>query len=507
MKSIRKSLLPLFIAVIVSTQMMFVDAKTPILEVSASNIYLQAGQENHIQIRFKNTGDSSIYNIEALLVSETPGLSVITDTQKVFNEISREKTKTYEPTLYVDQNLDLGAYTLTLTVIYRRFGTELDTVITVPVSVVVNKAYVPKVKYRGTQNEGVSTGSEQTVEYMFESNFDGTLHDLEFTLSSQVSSIFLLEGLNYYFTELQANDKIILKPTVSILEGTPLLPYTLTATLSYTDAEENRYHQTFAIPLNVDSSKGSEVTILTVKEMTILDNHVQPGDIFDVEFEFSCSGADAYELMATLGFDPLSPVSSVSPTSIYVGDISKEQTKTVRYSLLLDGATSAGQYPVYISVSYTDSRGLPGAVTETLTLLAEGLIDYELLDISTGDIYPGGEFEMEADLLLVGTESVEFVSIELVEDTIFKRTQGSEEYIGAVDPDSPIPFDLDFKVDELTELGTYSMELKVHYRDHLNREHEVELDLPITVAEIVAENGNKKKGGFFDWLYSLLGWN
>lgn len=73
MKSKRKSLLPLFIAVIVSTQIMFVDAKTPILEVSATNIYLQAGQENHIQIKFKNTGDSSIYNIEALLVSETPG--------------------------------------------------------------------------------------------------------------------------------------------------------------------------------------------------------------------------------------------------------------------------------------------------------------------------------------------------------------------------------------------------------------------------------------------------
>jgi hypothetical protein len=377
----------------------------------------------------------------------------------------------------------------------------------VPVSVVVNKAYVPKVKYSGTQDDGISTGSEQVVEYEFESNHDGILYDLEFTLSSQVPSIFLLEGIDFYFPELQENEKIVLNPTVSILEGTPLLSYTLATTLSYTDSEGNKYHQTFALPLNVDSSKGSEVTILTVKEMTILDSHVQPGDAFDVEFVFSCSGADAYELMSTLSFDPLSPVSSVSPTSVYVGDVVKQEKASVRYSLLLDGATSAGQYPIYITVSYTDSRGLPGAVTETLTLLAEGLIDYELLDISTGDIYPGGDFEMEADLLLVGTESVEFVSIELVEDTVFKRTQGSEEYIGAVDPDSPIPFDLNFEVDETTELGTYTMDLKVHYRDHLNREHEVELEIPIDVAEVVLENGNNKKGGFFGWLFRLFGWN
>jgi hypothetical protein len=51
------------------------------------------------------------------------------------------------------------------------------------------------------------------------------------------------------------------------------------------------------------------------------------------------------------------------------------------------------------------------------------------------------------------------------------------------------------------------MDLKVHYRDHLNREHEVELEVPIDVAEVVSENGNNKKGGFFGWLFRLFGWN
>jgi len=39
-------------------------ADSPILQVSANNIYLKAGQENTIKIVLKNTGDYNIFDVE-----------------------------------------------------------------------------------------------------------------------------------------------------------------------------------------------------------------------------------------------------------------------------------------------------------------------------------------------------------------------------------------------------------------------------------------------------------
>ena len=40
-------------------------------------------------------------------------------------------------------------------------------------------------------------------------------------------------------------------------------------------------------------------------------------------------------------------------------------------------------------------------------------------------------------------EKGEFVDLEIIESTAFRKVFRSEEYIGAVDPDSPIHFDLE----------------------------------------------------------------
>ena len=173
-----------------------VEADAPILEVSTQNIYLTAGQENQFTINLRNTGDSSVYNVEAFLVSEIPGLSILTDGHKVFNEITQNKLKDYQPTIYVDQSLPLGSYSIMLTLKYRRFGTELDTQIIVPIGLVVNEAYVPKIQYTSGLDSGkISSGSEKQVQFNFRNNWDRTLNDLEFALSSSSPYISIVDGI------------------------------------------------------------------------------------------------------------------------------------------------------------------------------------------------------------------------------------------------------------------------------------------------------------------------
>jgi hypothetical protein len=101
---------------------------------------------------------------------------------------------------------------------------------------------------------------------------------------------------------------------------------------------------------------------------------------------------------------------------------------------------------------------------------------------------------------------VQFVSIELIEDDKIDLVSGSEEYIGAVDPDSPIPFDISFKIQENADEGPHDMKLRINYRDHLNKEHSEELSLTVNIGsgQRPEENSSGRRG-IIGWLLRLIG--
>jgi hypothetical protein len=191
---------------------------------------------------------------------------------------------------------------------------------------------------------------------------------------------------------------------------------------------------------------------------------------------------------------------------VSLGDLEVGETADVSYKLLSAGDIPAGQYPITSTISYTNSKGVPSQLVETLTIRIEGLIDFEILDAPSLTIGKGENGELEADLLLIGTESVQFVSIEMLEDNVFQRVSGSTEYIGAVDPDSPIPFDLNYKVREDAAEGEHDMDIRVYYRDHLNREHDEEISLGVEISEQTGNQQQEPTGtGIWVWLRRLLG--
>jgi hypothetical protein len=167
----------------------------------------------------------------------------------------------------------------------------------------------------------------------------------------------------------------------------------------------------------------------------------------------------------------------------------------------------AGQYLAMVTVSYLGSDGVPRSLVETVTLSIRGLVEFRLINEDQVIVGRGETTELNADLLLVGTESVQFVIVEVVEDTVFEYVRDSEEYIGAVDPDSPIPFDLMLKASDDAELGDHTITLRITYTDDLNKEHEVTLELRAEVAEPTADlNASQgSTGGFWVWLRRLLG--
>jgi hypothetical protein len=504
MNKTRELFIPLILLALLASSPLTVQAATPILEVTTDNIYLTAGEENSISINLENTGDQSIYDVEAILTPTGLGLSVLSDAQKVYNEIGKNKVKTYEPVIYVDQSAPMGAHTLSLTVVYRRFGAELPVVITVPVTLVVNRAYTPTLQYRGSEDNSITAGTTQQVAYEFHNGDSNPLQNLEISVTSQTPGITIIDGVNTKVGSIASGESVNINVEVQVLQGMSLDVYQLAATASYSSQDGGQQHQSYNLPLRVDANRPAEVTILTLESFDT-SGSVKPGDVFNLEIILDCSGANAYEVMATASFDPTGSISPLGPTTVSLGDLNEGETTEVNYELLAKGDILAGQYPVSVTVSFFDSQGIPSTVTETITILVDGRIDFTLIDVSPLKASRGEVVELEADLLLVGTQSVQFVSIEAVEDNVFQRVSGSEEYIGAVDPDSPIPFDINFQVSEDAEEGQHDLTLKVSYRDHLNREKTESLTLQVELVETVIDSDASKNQGLWGWILSVLG--
>lgn len=502
-----KTIIIMIIATLVATQLYTVNAAdAPIIQISADDIHLTAGEINTIELMLKNTGDYKITDVEAYLSSSVMGITVLSDQQKIFNSIGADGTRTYNPELYLDEDLGVGVYSLSLYIVYARTGSSLQASATVPIGVIVDEGYVPKLKFNPLQESiKVKSGTENDVVFTFTNNWDQDISKLNLTLSSSTSSITITDGISTKAGDLIMGESVDIKPTVSITEGTPLGTYTLTASASYMDEDGTRYYQTYELPLNLDSAAAVRNTIITIESMEVQQDSIQPGDIITISFTIKCSGADSFNLLSSINFAPSSMISPISPTIISLGDLEAEDRVVASYQLLASGDISAGQYSVPTTISYTDSKGSTGILTESFTLLVDGLIEFDLLDIPTETVGAGETSELEADLLLIGTESVQFVSISVVEDGAIERVSGSDEYIGAVDPDSPIPFDIKYRVKEGVQHGTHEFKLDVHYRDHLNKEHSEVLELSIDVGEEVQDVPQTENSGFWTWIRRLLG--
>ena len=503
----KRIILPLIIVTLFTLTITGVHAAdSAIIEVSTDNIYLKAGEENTVKIRLENTGDYKVFDIEAFLTSATDGISVLSEAHKVYSEIGKEKSKSYEPIIYIDEDVELGSYLLSLTVIYRRFGVIQDTTVTIPVALIVSEGYVPKLGFTTDQSKlTTKTGLERQLDLGFTNRWTQPIKDLELIVRSESTSISIVDGLSENYEIVNASETITFSPILSVLKGTTLDVYSLMVMATYADEEGNSYHQIFTIPIRVNEATSNPTSTITIKEAQVQQATVQPGDIFELDVTFECSGADAYDLISALSLSQSSTISPVSPTTTSLGDLAEGETKSIEHRMLVAGDADAGQYPVTLTLSYTDSRGATRSLVETFTIMVEGIIEFRLLDTESITVYPDTTNEFEADILLIGTESVEFVSISLEENSVFKRVQGSEEYIGAIDPDSPIPFDLYYRINENAEPGTHQMSLLIKYRDHLNKPHETLLDVDVEVsAGAVPENGEENSGGFWNWLRNLF---
>jgi len=479
---------------------------TPLLRVKASDIYLTAGEENTIEIELRNTGSYSVYEVEAILTSTNPGIVILDKGHMIFNEIGAEKSKRYKPVIYVDEDTPIGPYTLTLTLTYRqmyKLGAAYTRTATLQIGIVVVNASKPKIGLNiSLTDPHLTAGEENEVSLEVRNRGSETLRDIEITLTSNTPYIAVLNGL-LDIDELKPGESEYEMITLAVPSGTPLGVYTLTATVTYRDENGESRSEVETIGVDVDEVKVERKTTILLESYEASSLEAKPGESVKLTLNLKCVGAEAYDVKVSLTPDPMGVFSLMTPSLQYIGDLKPGERASASYKLRVDGEAESGQYPLTLQITYLDSDGMPGSAAETVTLTVTPLVEFRILPEGEIHICRGGSATLSGDLLLIGTESIRFVELQIVEDETFKSSDS--EYVGEVDPDSPIPFDLDFKVSENATEGVKNLRVNVSYLDNLNRRRSLIVEVPIHIEAQPEVEVVKKHGGLWLWIRWLLG--
>jgi hypothetical protein len=477
------------------------------MSAEAANPVFTAGADNDLNVVLENLGDVAVYEIDATVTSTSPYIVVLEGSRFTHSSLDANLSVLHPATLRVSRNTPLGVYTLSETVVYEDEAgqTYFESFI---VGITVNSSTLSNPMLSvNIEDPRLIAGAENPITVNLVNIGDEGLTDVEVSLVSASPYLAVLEGGRINIDELDPDEEVSFDVVIAVSRSAPVGVYTLSTSSSYQGSDGQGYMEASTLGVSVESVEVPVQTSVVMSSYGTSIDPVRPGDEFELVLELECLGSDAHDVKAALSLDPLTGISTMSPTLVSLGDMDSGERSQAKFDLLVSGNVRAGQYPGIVTITYLDADGVPRSLRETVTLSVRGIVEFTLINVGTVSASVGEPKELEADMLLVGTESVQFVNIEVVEDSVFERTAESEEYIGAVDPDSPIPFEVWFSVADGTDVGEHTLTLKITYQDDLNQEHVETMGLTVDVEEAssLSDMQASSTGGFWVWLRRLLG--
>jgi hypothetical protein len=477
------------------------------MSAEADNPMFAAGADNNLNVVLENLGDATVYEIDSTVTSTSPYIVVLEGARFTHSSLDANLSVMHPATVRVSKNAPLGVYTLSETIVYEDNAGQsyFESFV---VGITVNSSTVPNPLLSvNIDDPRLIAGVENLVTVNLANIGDEDLTDVEVSLVSASPYLAILDGSRINIDELDPGEGVTMEAVIAVSRSAPVGVYTLSTSSSYQGSDGQGYMEASTLGVSVESVEVPVQTSVVLSNYDTSIDPVRPGDEFELVLELECLGSDAHDVKAALSLDPLTGISTMSPTLVSLGDIDSGERSEAKFELLISGSVFAGQYPGLATITYLDADGVPRSLMETVTLSVRGIVEFELINVGSVSVGVGESMELEADMLLVGTESVQFVNIEVVEDSVFERTAESEEYIGAVDPDSPIPFEVWFRVAEGTDVGEHNLTLKITYQDDLNQEHIEILEFTVDVEEPSSQGDMQASstGGFWVWLRRLLG--
>ncbi len=208
----------------------------------------------------------------------------------------------------------------------------------------------------------------------------------------------------------------------------------------------------------------------------------KPGETVSLEVELRNTGAgEARNIYLSVKMDE--PLSIYGVNMVYIDKIKPYKSEKAVFHVSVDGSAQPGFYSGEIKVSYENADGDIYTSSLGFGLKVESIIETKLIDvtISNGVISPGETVKVEANVLVIGTSSANFVELRAGKGGALEGD--FYLYIGRVDVDDPFPVEITLKLRGDLKPGDYSVPIKLTFYDDFFQKQEAYQYLTIKVSE------------------------
>jgi len=438
-----------------STETVYVEGSPQVL-VTASTPSLAAGLVDDVPLVVANDGSGNATQL-SLTVSAI-GVSVLNPLHEI-QSLGANDSVAVEVSVYVPTSAAGSALSLSVALSYLNpYGVLQSGSQTV--GFYVSAAPPPPLVVFQAEDTSLVPGAANTIPFTVTNLGAEPIFQVHTTVStpSQASVLTLLPTLSELGPNASATDSIEIYVSDSLANS----PLELTFATSYVNAQGDTASSTQTVGLYTLGSNSSLPSVLV--SVSPLSNEIGVGTQSSVTFKVQNVGQTALE-SPVLSLSVSSPLVVVQNSSYAVPSGILEPGESVTYAALVGAGTSAspGYYPASVTVTYLDQSGAEQSATFTSGLLLSGTIE---LVIQSPQVTQGDTtLSVSGEMLNEGFSSAYYANV--TGSLAAARGTGESDYVGEIDPNTPVPFALTIPYTPSSSLRTADILVNVTFRDSL----------------------------------------
>jgi len=217
----------------------------------------------------------------------------------------------------------------------------------------------------------------------------------------------------------------------------------------------------------------SLVSAITIKDISISPNLVEPGEKFSASIELENnfdSNVENVQVSLDLSNVPIAPETS---SSVFAEEIKEDKSKDFDFDLIAQSDAEAGVYKFPVLISYTlDTKTIQETGTISVTINAK-----PVLDLNAEGFLLAGKNQLNIKITNSGLAKARFLEISAGTGS-YQFLSSNKIYIGDLNSDDFDTFSFDIYT---SKPGTITIPLNIKYKDFANNDYEESKDVFIRV--------------------------
>ena len=309
---------------------------------------------------------------------------------------------------------------------------------------------------------------------------------------------------SYLSSELESGEATTITFVVNIPEDADVGPYGMNLKISFVN---ELYKSRQTVQLNFTAFLAGRSFV----EVNLDDRFLVIGAKNPLSFEISNVGtAPLYQVTATLSIvtgrvatTGSGTTTNISPTGgnqkQFFRIIGPGETVLFPVEITIDPSVAESSMTAILSLRYTDVTGTNLQESHNLGLVTTGAISMILQDAAMTPRagFPGANVSLSGTILNQGNEPALYTSISLRGGDVVqavRRGPPSDQYIGQIDPNTPLPFSLNFRINPDITPGRHQVTLVMEFQTNYLITQIIEEDITIFIREGSAPTGPQTTG-------------